>query len=227
MVRSSRCWRRSIGVRRLLAQADAEAYGSLLDVLDDRAKTVARAADRVGPGPVADVARVPGGRCPTMITSDRPARIRRRVRAARAGDREPPGHRVLPRGLHGVMLRPVGAPEPGDISSPRVDLAADRPRGRRGPADSPGAARHPRGQRARPPRQSRHRIPPRFPRRRPAHALAARPDQARVPARAVEHFSTEFSWLGRLTGPAARHGRARSRAAGTSRWICRSATWKR
>ncbi len=31
-----------IGVRRLLAQADAEEHGSLLEILDDRVKTVAR-----------------------------------------------------------------------------------------------------------------------------------------------------------------------------------------
>ena len=56
-----------IGVRRLLAQADAEEYGSLLDILDDRNKTVARLRIESGR------ARLPMSRnawrpLPTMIT---------------------------------------------------------------------------------------------------------------------------------------------------------------
>ena len=46
-----------IGVRRLLAQADAEEYGSLLDVLDDRRQDGRPPADRVGPRPTAASAR--------------------------------------------------------------------------------------------------------------------------------------------------------------------------
>ena len=56
-----------IGVRRLLAQADAEEHGSLLDVLDDRGKTVARLRIESGQ------ARLPMSRSawqplPTMVT---------------------------------------------------------------------------------------------------------------------------------------------------------------
>ena len=136
-----------IGVRRLLAQADAEEYGSLLEILDDRDKTVARLRIESGR------ARLPmSAQCLATAAhhghADGPARLRGRVRAARAGDREPPWHRVLSRGS------PRRDAPPGRRTGARRRFVAPRgpradgPRGRRGPADSSGAARHPRGQRA-------------------------------------------------------------------------------
>ena len=65
-----------VGVRRLLAQAEAEEYGSLLEVLDDRGKTVARVRIESGR------ARLPTSRAawhplPTTDHADGPARLRR------------------------------------------------------------------------------------------------------------------------------------------------------
>ena len=62
------------------------------------------------------------------------------------------------------------------------------------------------------PRQSRHGVPPRLPRGRPAHALAARPDQARVSAR-CRGALLDRVFVGRPAHrPAPRPGRARPRA---------------
>ena len=102
-----------------------------------------------------------------------------------------------------MMLRQLGALSRATSHRPawiwRRTVRADVGR----PADSPGAARHPRGQRAGPPRQSRHRVSSRLPRGRQAHALAARPDQARVSARQSSSTSRPNS-RGSAVSPARR-----------------------
>ena len=189
-----------IGVRRLLEQADAETFGSLLEILDDRNKTVARLRIESGRArrPVSSDAWRP---LPTVVTltglrgyEDAYERLVPVIESR-------PGIEGCPEGLHGVMLRQVGAPEPGDASALSLDLASDGARRRRGAADSSRAARHPRGKRTGRSSQSGYRVPPRFPRGRPAHALASRADRHVFPPDAVEHFSTEFCVGGALTGP--------------------------
>ena len=164
-------------------QADAEEqFGSLLDILDDRGQTVARLRIESGR------ARLPMSRhawqpLPTMVTltglrgyEDVYERLVPVIESR-------PGIEPCPEGLHGVMLRQLGVPERGDGSFRRLDLAptvrADvgarqihRALLRILVANEPGLRA-----------QSRHGVPPRLPRGRPAHALAARPDQARVSIR--------------------------------------------
>ena len=190
-----------IGVRRLLAQADAEEYGSLLEILDDRDKTVARLRIESGR------ARLPKSRdawqpLPTVITltglrgyEDVYERLVPVIESR-------PGIESVPRGLHGVMLRQVGAPERGDVSSPR------RRSRRRRSARTSGArqihlallgilvANEP-GLRANLDTEFLHDF--RVAVRRTRSLLG----QIRhvFPPDVVAHFSTEFSWLGRLTGP--------------------------
>ena len=133
--------------------------------------------------------------------ADGPARIRRRLRAARAGDRESPGNRVLPRGSPRRDAPPDWRPERGDVSSLRVELAptvrADV--GARQihlallgilVANEPGL-------RANLDTEFLHDF--RVAIRRTRSLLGQ--IKHVFPPDAVEHFSTEFSWVGRLTGP--------------------------
>src|SRR5262245_42738185 len=110
-----------IGPRRLLDQADAEEYGSLLEVLDDHGKTVARLKIASGQ------ARLPSPSAawrplPTMVTLTAlrgyEAMYSRLVPVIESR----PGLRPCPEGSLDVMLAGVGAPMRGDVSSPRVDL---------------------------------------------------------------------------------------------------------
>jgi len=189
-----------IGPRRLLEQADAEEYGSLLEVLDDRRKTVARL--RIASGH----ARLPSAsaawrRLPTMITltalrgyEDTYSRLVPVIESR-------PGLRLCPEGSLDVMLAGVGAPMRGDVSSPRVDLAATVR------ADIGARQIHlallgvleanEAGLRADLDTEFLHDF--RVAVRRTRSLLG----QIRrvFSAEAVEHFSTEFSWIGRLTGP--------------------------
>ena len=106
-----------IGVRRLLAQADAEAHGSLLEILDDRGKTVARL--RIESGQVRlPMARSAWQPLPTIVTltglrgyEDVYGRLVPVIESR-------PGITSCPEGLHGVMLRQVGAPEPATCHRP-------------------------------------------------------------------------------------------------------------
>ena len=189
-----------IGPRRLLEQADAEEYGSLLEVLDDRGKTVARL--RIASGQ----ARLPSPRAawrplPTMVTltalrgyEDTYSRLLPVIESR-------PGVQPCPEGSLDVMLAGVGAPMRGDVSSPRVDLASTvrADIGARQihlalvgilEANEPGL-------RANLDTEFLHDF--RVTVRRTRSLLG----QIRrvFPAQAVEHFSTEFSWIGRLTGP--------------------------
>ena len=110
-----------IGVRRLLAQADAEKFGSLLEILDNNNKTVARLRIESGRArlPISRTAWQP---LPTMLTlnglrgyEDGYERLARVIESR-------PGVESCPEGLHGVMLRLVGASARDDVSLPRVDL---------------------------------------------------------------------------------------------------------
>jgi len=189
-----------IGPRRLLAQADAEGYGSLLEILDDRDKTVARVRIESGR------ARLPMSRnawqpLPILITltglRGYPDVYRRLVPVIESR----PGIESCPEGLHGVMLRQVGAPERDDVSSPRVDLAPTV-RAHAGArhihralltvlvANEPGL---------------RENLDTEF-----LHDFRVTVRRMRsllgqikhvFPPEAVDHFSTEFAWVGRLTGP--------------------------
>jgi len=189
-----------IGPRRLFAQADAEEHGSLLDVLDDRGKTVARV--RIASGQ----ARLPSPSAawrplPTMVTvtalrgyEDTYSRLVPVIESR-------PGLQPCPEGSLAVMLAGAGAPMRGDVSSPRVDLASTvrADIGARQihlalvgilEANEPGL-------RARLDTEFLHDF--RVTVRRTRSLLG----QIRrvFPAGEVEHFSTEFSWIGRLTGP--------------------------
>ena len=189
-----------IGVRRLLPQADAEAHGSLLEVLDDRGKTVARL--RVESGqvrlPMSSSAWQP---LPTMVTltglrgyEDVYERLVPVIESR-------PGLEACPEGFDGVMLRQVGAPEPDDGSRPLVDLAATV-RADVGARQIHLAllgilvANEP-GLRANLDTEFLHDF--RVAIRRTRSLLG----QIRkvFPPDVVDHFSTEFSWMGRLAGP--------------------------
>src|SRR5262245_57428896 len=188
-----------VGPRRLLAQAEAEEQGSVLEMLDDRGKAVVSL--RIASG----LARLPSGRedwrpWPAILT----------LTARRGYDDEyerlvpviasRPGIQQCPEGPVAAILRQVGASEPRDLSSPRLALdpavradvgarqihlalleilAANEP-GVRGNVDS----------------EFLHDF--RVAMRRARSLLG----QIRgvFPADIVEHFAGEFSWIGRLTG---------------------------
>ena len=188
-----------IGPRRLLAQAEAEESGSLLDVLDDRGKTVARVRVELGR------ARLPTSRStwrslPTMVTlsglrgyTDQYERLLPIVESR-------PGIKACPEGAQGVIRRHIGVPEPKDVSSLRLDL----PPGVRAEA---GARQihlalldvmlsNETGVRANLDSEFLHDF--RVGVRRTRSLLG----QIKLVFRqdALEHFSSEFSWLGKLTG---------------------------
>jgi len=190
-----------IGVRRLLPQADAEGQGSALDILDDRQKTVARL--RIESGQV----RQPAARntwqpLPTILTLtalrgyDEAYERLRPVIASR------PGISSCPDGLEGVLFQHAGVPDAGEGASLKIDLAPGIPAevGARGihqaiagilTANEPGL-------RANIDTEFLHDF--RVALRRTRSLL--RQLRGVFPFDRVEHFSTEFSWLGRLTGPA-------------------------
>lgn len=188
-----------VGPRRLLAQAEAEEEGSVLDMLDDRGKAVARL--RIASGQA---------RLPTAQNDWRPWPAMLTLTALRGYDDEyerlvpviasRPGIQQCPEGPVATILRQVGASEPRDLSSPRLALepavradvgarqihlalleilAANEP-GVRGNVDS----------------EFLHDF--RVAIRRARSLLG----QIRgvFPTDVVEHFAGEFSWIGRLTG---------------------------
>lgn len=187
-----------IGVRRLLPQADAEEYGSLLEVLDGQRKTVARLRIESGR------ARLPMGRSdwlslPTMVTltglrgyKDEFDRLVPLIESR-------PGIESRPDGLQEVILRLVGAPVTGDIATARSNLATTVM------ADSGARQIHlglvdvlelnEPGLRANLDTEFLHDF--RVTLRRMRSLLG----QIRhiFPPEAVEHFATELAWVGRLT----------------------------
>jgi CHAD domain-containing protein len=189
-----------IGVRRLLAQADAEEYGSLLEILDDRDKTVALLRIESGRArlPTSSNAWHP---LPTMVTltglrgyEDEYARLVPVIESR-------PGIEFCPEGLHSVLLRQVGAPERGDDSSPRVDLAptvrADVGARQIHLALLGILAANESGLRTNLDTEFLHDF------RVAVRRIRSLLGQIRhvFPIRVVEHFSTEFGWIGRFTGP--------------------------
>jgi CHAD domain-containing protein len=189
-----------IGVRRLFAQNDAEEYGSLLDVLDEREKTVARL--RVASGQ----ARLPTSRSvwqalPTIVTltglRGYEAAFERLVPVVESR----PGIELCPDGPLGVMLQRIGAPVRGDLSLPRVDLPplvrADIGARRVHAALLDLLVANEPGVRANLDTEFLHDF--RVNVRRARSLLGQIRDV--FPADVVGHFSTEFSWIGRLTGP--------------------------
>jgi CHAD domain-containing protein len=189
-----------IGPRRLLPQAEAEESGSLLDILDTRGKTVARPRIECGH------ARLPSPRAgwqplPTLVTlsglrgySDQYERLVPVVQSR-------PGIRACPEGIQSVIRRHIGAPEPHDVSSLRLDLAP-------GVRADLGASQihlallevmlgNQAGVDANLDSEFLHDF--RVAVRRTRSLLG----QIRrvFDEDAVTHFSTEFSWLGKLTGP--------------------------
>jgi CHAD domain-containing protein len=189
-----------IGARRLLAQTDAEQYGSLLEILDRRDKTVARV--RIASGQ----ARLPMSRgawrpLPTMVTvtglrgyEDVYARLVPVIESR-------PGITSCPEGLLDVMLRRVGAPVRGDISSPRVELAptvrADVGARQIHAALLGILAANESGVRANLDIEFLHDF------RVVVRRIRALLGQIRhvFPPAVVLHFSNEFAWIGHLTGP--------------------------
>jgi len=190
-----------IGVRRILPQADAEECGELLDVVDEREKTIARL--RIASGR----ARLPMSSSvwqplPTLVTLSslrgNEGAYERLVPLIESR----PGVKPCPEGPHGLMLRELGAPARVGGSLPRVDLDPTV-RGDAGARQIQRAllglliANEP-GLRAKLDTEFLHDF--RVAIRRTRSLLGQirhvfRPD-------VVEHFSTEFSWIGRLTGPA-------------------------
>jgi CHAD domain-containing protein len=188
-----------VGPRRLLPQAEAEEQGTLLEVLDDRGKAVARL-------------RIASGQARLPSTNDdwRPWPAMLTLTGLRGHDDEyeqlvpviasRPGIQRCPEGPVAAILRQVGASDPCDLSSPKLALnpavradvgarqlhlalleilVANEP-GVRGNVDS----------------EFLHDF--RVAIRRTRSLLG----QIRnvFPADVVEHFATEFSWIGRLTG---------------------------
>ena len=189
-----------IGARRLLPVADADERGSLLEILDERNKTIARL--RIASGQVRLPATVDGWRpLPTMVTLT-PLRgyedsLDRLVPVIESR----PGISPCPEGTAGVMLRLLGIPLRGDLSTPHVELAQDV-RADVGARQIHAAlvdliqANEP-GLRANVDTEFLHDFRVAVRRTR---SLLGQLRQV-FPADFVEHFSTEFSWLGRLTGP--------------------------
>jgi CHAD domain-containing protein len=189
-----------IGPRRLLEQADAEEHGSLLEVLDDVGKTVARlriaSAQARLPSPSAAWRRLP-----TMVTLTALRGYEGTYSRLVPVVESRPGLQRCPEGSLDVMLAGVGAPRRGDVSSPRVDLAstvrADIGARRIHLALLAVLEANEPGLRANLDSEFLHDF--RVTVRRTRSLLG----QIRrvFPTRHVEHFSTEFSWVGRLTGP--------------------------
>jgi CHAD domain-containing protein len=189
-----------IGVRRLLPQADAESGGSLLEVLDDRRKTVARVRIETGqvrlPTSKGAWARLPG-----MVTLSGLRGYESLYQQLVPVIASRPGMLPCPDGLYRLMLREAGAPEWRDLSSPdvtvdptiRADLGARQiHRALLGAlvAGEPGL---------------RANLDTEF-----LHDFRVAIRRTRALLRqvrdvfdqgAVEHFSHEFSWIGRLAGP--------------------------
>ena len=189
-----------IGPRRLLPQADAEEHGSQLDILDGRGKTVARLRIASGQArlPIPEAA---WQSLPTLITLTGLRGYEDTYKRLVPVLESRPGLERCPEGPVGVMLGRIGVPMRGDASLPQLDLAptvrADI--GARQihlalldilEANEPGL-------RADLDTEFLHDF--RVVVRRTRSLLG----QIRrvFPQDVVEHFSAEFSWLGRLTGP--------------------------
>src|SRR5262245_25400385 len=187
-----------IGVRRLLPQAETEEHGSILDVLDERGKTIARI--RIASGR----ARLPASQdgwqaMPTAITltalrgyQDAYLRLVPVIESR-------PGVEPCTQGLDGLMLERLGA-SCGDMLSPRLALTPNV-RADAGARQIHRAllgvlrANEP-GVRANLDSEFLHDF--RVAVRRTRSLLGQ--IKHVFPFDAVNHFSIEFSWVGQLTG---------------------------
>jgi CHAD domain-containing protein len=187
-----------VGPRRLLAQAEAEEQGALLEMLDDQGKAVARL-------------RIASGQARLPVDGDwRPWPAMLTLTALRGYEEEyerlapviasRPGIQRCPEGPVAAILRQVGASEPRDLSSPKLalDPAVRADVGARQihlalveilAANEPGV---------------RGNVDTEF-----LHDFRVAIRRARsllgqirgvFPADVVERFADEFSWIGRLTG---------------------------
>jgi len=187
-----------IGVRRLLAQADVETSGSLLEMLDDRGKTVARLRIESARArrPIAHAA---WESLPTVITVTGLRGYDDFYRRLALVVESRPGVEPSPDDLHSIALRHVGASGPAIGSSVHVDLAptvrADIGARQIHQALLAILAANEPGLRANLDTEFLHDF--RVALRRTRSLLRQIKDV--FPADRVEHFSAEFAWIGRLT----------------------------
>jgi CHAD domain-containing protein len=189
-----------IGVRRLLAQAEVEQHGSLLEILDDRRKTVARLRIESGRARL-PVSRSTWHALPVSVTLTALRGFGGVYQEIVPVIESRPGIARCAEGLHQMILQHAGAPEAQGLRSRRADLAptvrADvgarqihRALVNELIANEPGL---------------RENLDSEF-----LHdfRVALRRTRSLIgqlkfvfPPDIVEHFSAEMSWLGRLTGP--------------------------
>jgi CHAD domain-containing protein len=189
-----------IGVRRLLALADAEEYGTLLEILDDRGKTTARL--RIETGRARRTLPNQSWRSlPTVITLCGLRGYEEAYERLVPVILSRPGIEPCEDGFHGVILRQTGVPSRGDVSQPRVDLhqfvRADVGARQIHLALLDLLVANEAGLRANLDTEFLHDF--RVALRRTRSLL--RQVKEVFPAHEVDHFATEFSWIGRLTGP--------------------------
>jgi CHAD domain-containing protein len=190
-----------IGVRRLLPQVQAEEYGSLLEMLDERGKIVARLRIESGR------ARLPfSGRSwqqlPTVITLTGLRGYEEAYRRLVPLIESRPGLESCPEGFHGLMLRAVGVEERRSTSAPDVALppsiGADAGARKVHLALLEIVTANEPGVRTNLDTEFLHDFRVAIRRTR---ALLGQIKQVFAPETA-EHFATELSWIGRITGPA-------------------------
>ena len=188
-----------IGPRRLLPQAEAEGSGSLLDVIDERGKTVARVSVQSGQARL-PTAPGPWRALPTIVTLRGLRGYRQQYERLVPVIQSRPGVRPCPEGLQGLIRQHIGAPEPHDLSSLHLDLApsvrADVGARQIHLALLDVMQRNQSGLAANLDSEFLHDF--RVAIRRTRSLLS----QIRhvFPEEAAQHFSTEFSWVGKLTG---------------------------
>ncbi len=188
-----------LGVRRLLDHLEAEEHGSLLEILDERGKTTARV--RIQSGRARPLSRAAWTMLPTTIALTALRGYEDEYQRLVPVIESRPGLERAPEGCTGVMLRAVGSPEPFDPSWPPLDLQPSVPAAtgarRVHQALLEIIIRNEPGVRAALDSEFLHDF--RVAIRRTRSLL--RQIRNVFPDDAVEHFSSEFSWIGRLTGP--------------------------
>jgi CHAD domain-containing protein len=189
-----------IGPRRLLAQADAEERGSLLEILDDRSKIVARLRIVCGQARLA-TPHSPWRQLPTTVTLTGLRGYEKTYDQLVHVIESRPGIQLCPDGPVGVMLRGVGTSAPLDLAARSFNLEptirADVGAGRIHLALLDVLVGNEAGLRANLDTEFLHDF--RVAVRRTRSLLG----QIRgvFPPDVVEHFKNELSWIGRITGP--------------------------
>ena len=188
-----------VGVRRLLAQADAESQGSQLDVLDDQKKTIARL--RIESGKVRrPQTRTGWRRLPTVVTLSGLRGYEDVYRRLLPILESRPGIASCPEGMQALMLRHAGTLATG-ASSVAIEveatvLAGIGARQIHRALTAALIANEP-GLRANLDSEFLHDF--RVALRRTRSLLGQLKHV--FPENVVAHFGAEFSWMGRLTGP--------------------------